>query len=242
MPVHLTFGSLFSGIGGFDLGLERAGMECRWQVEIDPFCQKVLAKHWPDVPRYGDIKTIDFTEVEPVDLICGGFPCQPVSLAGQRRGQDDERWLWPDFARAIRMVRPRYALMENVPGLLGLGMGDVLGDLSELGYDAEWSVISACSMGAPHTRERVFIMAYPNSLYGEEGLWSQSERRARAIQQVSRTKSACADWSTRMADPSALYRGAHGVSDRLERCEVLGNAIVPQVAEWIGRRIVEQSA
>jgi hypothetical protein len=108
-------GSLFSGIGGLDLGLERAGMEVRWQVEIEPYCNKVLAKHWPNVKRYGDIKSIDWTEVEPVDLICGGFPCQPVSLAGKRLAQEDERWLWPEVDRCLRALRPRYALLENVP-------------------------------------------------------------------------------------------------------------------------------
>lgn len=124
----LTVGSLFSGIGGLDLGLERAGMEVRWQVEIDPYCQRVLAKHWPNVTRYGDIKTIDWTEVEPIDLVCGGFPCQPVSLAGKRRAQDDPRWLWPEFARCLRVLRPRFALLENVPGILTAGFGSVLAD------------------------------------------------------------------------------------------------------------------
>jgi len=138
--MRLTVGSLFSGIGGLDLGLERAGMTVRWQVEQDAWCQRVLAKHWPDVPRYGDIKTIDWTEVEPIDLVCGGFPCQPVSLAGKRRAQDDPRWLWPEFARCLRVLRPRFALLENVPGLLSAGFGDVLGDLAALGYDAEWDV------------------------------------------------------------------------------------------------------
>src|SRR6266487_3849645 len=101
----MRFGSLFSGIGGLDLGLERAGMECRWQVEIDPYCQAVLRKHWPGVPKYEDVRTIS-DELERVDLVCGGFPCQPVSLAGRRRGAADERWLWPEFARLLRVLRP----------------------------------------------------------------------------------------------------------------------------------------
>lgn len=157
-----TFISLFAGIGGIDLGLERAGWECRLQVEWDPFCQHVLAHHWPDVPRLGDITRVDWSTVESVDLIAGGFPCQPFSLAGQRRGKSDERWLWPEFARAIRALRPRYVLVENVPGLLAGhgGMGAVLGDLAELGYDAEWDCVPAAAVGAPHLRYRVWIVAH----------------------------------------------------------------------------------
>lgn len=118
-----TFGSLFAGIGGIDLGLERAGWTGRWQVEYEPFCQRVLAKHWPDVTRYGDIHDVDWSTVEPVDLVAGGFPCQPVSFAGRGEAQGDARWLWPEFLRCIRAVRPSYVLVENVPGLLPRGMG-----------------------------------------------------------------------------------------------------------------------
>lgn len=166
--MNATFGSLFAGIGGLDLGLDRAGWSCKWQVEIDPYCLAVLQKHWPNVPRFGDVKTLTGDELESVDLICGGFPCQPVSCAGKKKGQADERWLWPEFARIIRMVRPRFVLVENVPGLLnaneGRAMGEVLGDLAESGYDAEWNRVSAASVGAPHLRERIFIVAY--SKYG----------------------------------------------------------------------------
>jgi DNA (cytosine-5)-methyltransferase 1 len=164
-----TFGSLFAGIGGIDLGLERAGWECRFQVEIDPYCQAVLAKHWPDVPRYGDITGVDWSGVEPVDLIAGGFPCQPFSVAGKQRRLEDDRWLWPEFQRAIRELRPRYVLVENVPGLLvGGGMDLVLGGLAELGYDTTWDSIPAAAVGAPHLRYRVWITAYANG-QGEPG-------------------------------------------------------------------------
>jgi DNA (cytosine-5)-methyltransferase 1 len=158
-----TFGSLFAGIGGIDLGLERAGWNCRFQVEWDPFCQRVLAKHWPDVPRFGDITTVDWSGVERVDLLAGGFPCQPFSVAGRKKGLADDRWLWPEFAAAIRVLQPHFVLVENVPGLLAGhgGMGNVLGDLADLGYDAEWCVISAADVGAPHLRRRVWIVAYP---------------------------------------------------------------------------------
>ncbi len=164
----MTFGSLFSGIGGLDLGLERAGMECKWQVEQDEFCRKVLTKHWPYVPKYVDVRFIK--ELAYVDLICGSFPCQPVSVAGKQAGTDDDRWLWPEFARIIRLVRPRCALIENVPGLLtannGGAMAEILGDLAALGYDAEWDCVSAESVGAPHLRWRVFVVAYACSYPG----------------------------------------------------------------------------
>ena len=159
MP-NLTHGSLFSGIGGFDLGFERAGIQTLWQVENDPYAVKVLERHWPNVKRYGDIKAIEWEAVEVPDIVSGGFPCQPVSVAGKRRGADDERWLWPEFARCLRVLRPRYAVLENVPGLLALGFGDVLGDLAALGYDAEWDCIPAAAFGAPHLRYRVWVVAY----------------------------------------------------------------------------------
>jgi DNA (cytosine-5)-methyltransferase 1 len=159
----MTVGSLFSGIGGFDLGLERAGMTVKWQVERDPWCQKVLAKHWPDVPRYENVEDVG-GELECVDLICGGFPCQPVSVAGQQKGADDDRWLWPEFKRIVGLLGPRYVLVENVPGLFaangGHAFGEVIGDLAELGYDCEWTVLSAADVGAPHLRKRVWIVAH----------------------------------------------------------------------------------
>src|SRR5262245_35260350 len=128
-----TFGSLFSGIGGIDLGLERAGMECVWQCENDPYASRVLARHWPAVPNLGDAHAVRWEDVERVDLIAGGYPCQPFSVAGQRRGDADPRHLWPRFRDAVRVLRPRYALLENVPGHFSLGFGRVLGDLAELG-------------------------------------------------------------------------------------------------------------
>jgi len=161
----LTVGSLFSGIGGFDLGLERAGMKVIWQSEIDTFASRVLKKHWPDVPNLGDITKVDWSEVERPDVICGGYPCQPFSTAGKRGGANDARHLWPAMHNAIRLLRPSYALMENVRGHLSLGFGRVLGDLAEIGYDAEWQVIPAAAVGAPHKRDRVFIVAYPTSQF-----------------------------------------------------------------------------
>jgi len=135
--------SLFSGIGGLELGLERAGMTVVGQVEIDPWCRKVLAKHWPEVPRHDDVRTcVDWWRSEPrpaVHVVAGGFPCQPASSAGLRLAQDDERWLWPAMARVVRELRPEYVVLENVVGLLDRGFDEVLGSLASLGFDAEWS-------------------------------------------------------------------------------------------------------
>lgn len=165
----MKVGSLFSGIGGLDLGLERAGMTVSWQSEIDPYACKVLAKHWPGVPNHGDIKRIDWGAVEPVDVICGGYPCQPFSTAGKRRGKDDPRHLWPWVRDAIGALRPNYAILENVRGHLSLGGLTVVGELAEIGYDAEWRVVSAAGMGAPHRRDRIIIVAYPNGCDAPNG-------------------------------------------------------------------------
>lgn len=240
--VTLTFGSLFSGIGGIDLGLERAGMQCKWQVELDDYCLKVLAKHWPDVPRYGDIKELDPHDLAPVDLICGGFPCQPVSIAGKRLAQADERWLWPEFFRIVRTLRPRYVLVENVPGLLSAGMGDVLGDLAADGYDAEWDCILAAAVGASHLRCRVFVVAYPTGCYVSEQVSPQSIiRERRAESRGGGSNESRPGWW--LPEPP-LDRMADGVPCGVVRAplKALGNAVVPQVAEWIGRRIVDAAS
>ena len=276
----MRFGSLFAGIGGIDLGLERAGMRCAWQVEIDDYCTKVLEKHWPSVARFRDVRDCGAHNLEPVDLICGGFPCQPVSCAGKRKGTEDSRWLWPEFARVVSELQPRWVLIENVPGLLHLGMGDVLGDLSALGYDAEWDSIPAAAFGAPHLRCRVFFVAHSRRECRKEGAKDagQSEKGTDC--------SSCADNAERSssvadADPSrrgrTYFANAHngrvlqaggsaravfgpsgswlssrtwhtepevgrvadGIPSRVDRLRCLGNAVVPQVAEWIGRRIME---
>lgn len=159
--------SLFSGIGGLDKGLEMAGMTIVAHSEIDPYCCEVLKKHWPDVPNLGDITKIDWNGVPPVDVICGGFPCTDVSVAGKQKGiKDDTRsGLWFYFRDAISVLRPRYAIIENVAGIFssnhGRDFARVLSDLAEIGYDAEWACVSAASVGAHHKRERVFIVAYP---------------------------------------------------------------------------------
>lgn len=226
--MSLSVGSLFSGIGGLDLGLERAGMTVVWQSEIDPYASRVLAKHWPNVPNLGDITTIDWSTVEPVDILVGGFPCQDVSDAGQHCGpagiHGERSGLWASMARGIRHLRPRLILVENVPGLLVRGLGTVLGDLAEIGYDAEWDCLPAAAVGARHLRARVWILAYPSGL--------GPPTQALQFQQPQRS----GWWDT---EPG-LERVADGIPRRLvePRDRALGNAVVPQVAEWVGRRIM----
>jgi len=242
-----SFGSLFAGIGGFDLGLERAGMECRWQVEIDDYCQRVLAKHWPGVRRFGNVRECGKHNLDAVDLICGGFPCQPVSLAGRQEAQGDSRWLWPEFARVVFDLQPRWVVVENVGGLLGQGMGDILADLAESGYDAEWDYIPVSAFGAPHPRYRVWIVAHPPGTGLEEctgdremeiwGATTRPERSGRRIFREARFNS-----GTQWAIEPDVGRVAHGIPNRVDRLRALGNAVVPQVAEWIGHRIMETEA
>lgn len=230
----MTFGDLFAGIGGMSLGLERAGMICKWQVEIDEFCRKVLTKHWPEVPKYGDIRQITGDDLEPVDLIVGGFPCQDISLAGRHAGIDGERsGLWWEMARLIAALRPRYVLIENVPAILGRGMGEVLGFLAGSGMDAEWSTMRTCEFGAPHPRARVFIVAY-----------AKEERRGRRWLIWPTEKSLEAGrcdsefmrpWSVEPRVP----RVAYGVANRVDRVRAIGNAVSPPVAQWLGERILE---
>ena len=166
-----TVGSLFAGIGGFDLGFERAGFETAWQVEINEWCRKVLTKNFPKAERYADIREVGINNLKRVDVIVGGFPCQDISVAGLNAGIDGERsGLWSEYARIIGELRPSFTLVENVAALLGRGIDRVAGDLAALGYDAEWEVVSAADVGAPHLRERVWILAYPRSLAREQRL------------------------------------------------------------------------
>lgn len=251
----MNFGSLFSGIGGIDLGLERAGMTCKWQVEIDDYCQKVLAKHWPKVKRFRDVREVGKHNLEPVDLIAGGFPCQPHSLAGQRRGAADDRNLWPEYIKIIKEMRPRWVVCENVPGIITTILDQVLFDLENAGYTAETLIVPACAFDAPHRRDRVFIVANSN---GDERELSEIARKreekihvawngetwpmADANGQGFRTdmvgRGKAGNWST---EPD-VGRVAHGIPDRMDRIEALGNAVVPQVVEWLGEIILSVDA
>lgn len=160
----MSVGSLFSGIGGIDLGFEREGFETKWFVENNPYCQEVLKRQFPGRPIYGDIAKLDFRSVEPVSILTGGFPCQDISVAGRQAGiiEGKRSSLWKHYARAIGEIRPDYAVIENVPALAYNGLDIVLADLAEIGYDAEWFTLCASDFGAPHRRERIFIVAYPD--------------------------------------------------------------------------------
>lgn len=225
------------------------------QVEIDPFCQRVLTKHWPEVPQHDDVRTcVEWWRSEPrptVDLVCGGFPCQPVSVAGRQLGQADELWLWPAFADVLRGLRPRYAVLENVPGLLNGGMGEVLGDLAEIGYNAEWDCVPAASVGAPHLRDRVFIIAHVAhadrvwQLQQEGGVADVGRWVSHSSSPITWPAPVGAVWWSLEPDvgrvvtgvPTGLDGGINAGS-RVNRIKALGNAVVPQVAEHIGRLVL----
>lgn len=235
--------SLFSGVGGLELGLERAGMTVVGQVEIDPYCRHVLELHWPEVPKHDDVRTAGIwwaSQPRPVvDLVAGGFPCQPFSGLGLRRGVADERWGWPWMESVIRAVRPRYVLVENVADLVRDrdAFGLMLGGLAEFGFDAQWSMLSACAVGAPHSRQRLFLVAYPAGDDGEQPLHLPATFPRRRAGSGAAGSDAGRDWW--LSEPD-VGRVADGLPKRMvaPALHALGNAVVPQVAERIGRLIV----
>lgn len=237
----MKVGSLFAGIGGFDLAARWMGWETIWFSEIDPYANAVLAKHWPGVPNLGDITRIDWSTVERPDLLCGGFPCQPHSLAGKRKGSNDARDLWPEYERAIRALRPRYIVGENVPGLFasdeGRFFGTILGALAALGYDAEWEVVPACATGAPHLRERVWIVAYPER-HGLQG-WSAFSPRWDAESREKQLPRFLLSSLEDEVSAARVWRDRHGIPSRLDvrRNMAVGNTIVPQCAYQIFQAI-----
>ena len=226
----MTFGSLFSGIGGIDLGLVNAGMRLLWHSEIDPYAYKVLKKQWPQVPNLGDVTTIEWNEVERPDLVCGGFPCQDISRAGRRSGIDgDKSGLWRHMHAAIDALRPEYVLIENSTSLTRHGLGRVLTDLASSGFDAEWDCLPAYAFGAPHIRDRIYLLAYPSGR--RHGTPNETVFAGWTSSQLH------GGWS---AEPR-VDRVADGVPDRVDRVRCLGNAVVPRIAEFIGRRLMEVS-
>jgi DNA (cytosine-5)-methyltransferase 1 len=245
----VTCGDLFAGIGGMSLGLERAGFTVRWQVEREPFCENVLTRHWPHVARRRDVRFAGAGTLEPVDLIAGGFPCQDISAAG--RGVGITGWrsgLWREFARIVRELEPRWVLVENVPALRRRGADAVLGDLEAAGYTCWPLVVGARDVGAPHRRDRVWIVG---RLADAERRGVRDESGGRSGAGWTRAAFPAApgerqhEWEEPRTVESAVGRAAHGVSARLAgarwRAELraLGNAVVPQVVEVIGRAIME---
>ena len=299
----MTVGSLFSGIGGFEKGFEDAGFRTIWQCEQDDFCTQVLNKHWPDVPVFRDVREL-YTEggesPEKPDVLIGGFPCQDISLAGKGAGLEGKRsGLWWEFYRIIGEVRPRYAVLENVAALVNRGLPAICGALSEIGYDAEWEIVSAAALGAPHLRERLFLVAYPNGERCEKLNFSASGTTARqcaggsdasnvayssgmgrqARCEEARRKagdgSVGSSESAPMADakskrcrkaredrPDQQEEWAPGggeagtywttqprvcplasrIPRRVDRIRAYGNAIVPQVAEYVGRLVMQHAS
>lgn len=240
---------LFSGIGGFTLGLERSGgFETTAFCEIEPFCRRVLTKHWPYVRQYEDVRTLTAERLQsdgvlPVDVICGGFPCQDISHAGLKAGLAGERsGLWLEYARLIRELGPQLVLVENVAALLARGMGTVLGTLSDLGFHAEWDTVKACSLGHTHMRPRVFIVAYSDRFNGRERLRHTLARAFRSLQAGDGFTGARARERARLANPSELYRGADGLPYRMERNHAIGNAVIPVIPETIGNAIIQARA
>ena len=297
---------LFSGIGGFSLGLERAGMETVAFCEIDPYCRAVLKKHWPEVPIHEDITQLDGTQYRgTVDLICGGYPCQPFSVAGDRKGAEDDRHLWPEYYRLIREIEPGWVIGENVSGHISMGLDQVLSDLENSGYTTETFVIPACAVDAPHRRDRVWIIGYRNDkgqstgtinaeasglqavghtssaggrssgprkpefqLGGDvlapggreektnaadrsgenvadsdsgsgEGELASSINQKKRAQPGKRQVGPCGDGFRQWPTEPDVGRVANGVPRRLDRIRALGNAVVPQIPEIIGRAIME---
>ncbi len=268
-------------------------MRVVWQCEQDDFCRRVLDRHWPGVPCYPDVTELRGFDVEPVDVLCGGFPCQDISVAGRGAGIRGERsGLWGEYARLIRELRPRYVIVENVSALLARGLDVVLTDLAACGYDAEWDCIPASAVGAPHRRDRVWLIAYPQrdelrqqstglawvnveAITGNDGSpesladaevepvgaglctdeprglrWGRSSDGSSAGELQDADSSALQPWrvggraaqaggSEWWAVEPPVGRVAHGVPDRLDQLAALGNALVPQIAEWLGRRILD---
>jgi DNA (cytosine-5)-methyltransferase 1 len=293
---------LFSGVGGFSLGLERTGgFRTVAFCEIEPYCRAVLRKHWPDVPCYEDVRTLTAERLAAdgisVDVICGGFPCQDISNAGKRVGIEGERsGLWSEIARLVGELRPRLVIVENVSALLGRGLGRVLGDLAALRYDAEWHCIPASSVGAPHQRDRFWLVAHAQD--NGTGWWQQQPEGGEGEGHVADAGGAGLEGqrqpigvspafpiscflSEALADAALMLRDggdyhgdrspegcgsvpeprdgrcdaraqrgwwrtepdvgrvAHGVPSRVDRLRALGNAVVPQIPEIIGRAILQ---
>ncbi len=242
---------LFSGIGGFSLGLERTGgFETVAFCEIEPFCRRVLAKHWPEVPCYDDVRTLTAERLAAdgiaVDVICGGFPCQDISDAGRRVGIEGARsGLWSEIARLAGELRPDFIVVENVAALLSRGLGTVLGDLATLGFDAEWHCVPAYYAGADQQRDRVWILAYPEG--SQEGsavaryCGGEADRgwALKASQAGGRT--GLRGWQDRVAEPR-MGRVVDGFPGCVDRLAALGNAVVPQIPELIGRAILQAEA
>lgn len=226
---------LFSGIGGFSLGLERAGMTTEAFCEIDPYCRKVLARHWPEVKRHNDVKQLDGSQYAgTIDVICGGYPCQPFSAAGKQLGEKDPRHLWPEMRRIIREARPRWVIAENVRGHVRLGFDTVAAQLEDDGFTVWPFIVPACAVGAPHRRDRLWIIAHAerNQQPRQESCGGEAGRMGREQQSLPWDR----DWQGALRE----FRGMDdGLSYRVDRVDTLRNSVVPQIPELIGQTIIQ---
>ena len=244
---------LFAGIGGFSLGLERAGMETAAFCEILPECQVVLRKHWPEVPIYADVTQLKGADLGQIDIISGGFPCQDISNAGRQKGLTEgsrSGTLWEEYRRLIGEIRPRWVLIENVKALISGGGGEwfarLLGDLAALRYDAEWHCIPAAYAGAPHIRDRVWILAYPQAtgrhLAGSNILNSSLCIQGGNCWPLDTPRVLAARRRILSAGNGTLHRTDDGFTNILDRIRILGGTVVVPIVEGIGRAIVEAEA
>jgi DNA (cytosine-5)-methyltransferase 1 len=265
---QLTHGSLFSGIGGFDLAAHWCGVKTLWQVEREPFCQNLLKQHFPKTKLFDDVTKVGKNELQPVSIISGGFPCQPFSHAGKRKGKTDNRYLWPDMFRVIKELQPNYIIGENVPGIITLALDEVLTSLESEGYHNETFVLPACGIGAWHKRDRVWIISYKkdrfntNSRKQQNAYWQTVEEKVELLSNTSRIgheesgafgkpfdPKKTPTWETAQpfdgcipniwqSEPN-VGRVAHGIPKRVDRIKGLGNSIVPQMAYIIFQSILQ---
>jgi DNA (cytosine-5)-methyltransferase 1 len=235
----LTMLDLFSGIGGFSLAASwTGGIKTVMFCENEPYCQKVLKKHWPDIPIHDDIRTLRGEDVGTVDIVCGGFPCQPFSCAGKRRGKEDDRYLWPEMFRVIQETKPTWVVGENVAGLIYLALEDCFIDLEGAGYEVQPFIIPACGVGAPHRRDRVWIIANTQSNTMEKQKMVGQRDHLRQIQKQS-GRMGGAQWSAWTDNQPPMVGMDDGVPDWVDRSKALGNAIVPQVVYPVFQAIVD---
>jgi DNA (cytosine-5)-methyltransferase 1 len=238
----LNVGSLFSGIGGFEIGFKEQGYSIEYFVESDAYCREVLRKNFPGIPIYGNIATIDFRKLPKVDVLTGGFPCQDISIAGKHIGIEGGRSsLWKEYARAINECKPKYAIIENSPLLASRGLETVLQNISEMGYDAEWSCLQASWFGNFQKRERMFIIAYMQML-GFIHAWDDSckgkgvKRFFEAIPIEGRTIGDKERLQEQICS-TKFIRNRNGIPCRVDRIKCCGNAVVPDVSRWIAKRL-----
>lgn len=228
---------LFSGIGGFSIGLERAGMRTIAFCEIDPFCRAVLKKHWPDVPIFDDVRTLTNEQIGPVDLVCGGFPCQPYSIAGPRKGHEDSRDMVQPMLEIVRASEPTWFVGENVEGFIDIGLDSLCSELGSLGYSTRPVSLPACAVGLPTMERHLWIVATTSS----ERLERFWEITVQAIEdgtkELQGSDSRGADrWNL---PESRICRVGERFPRRVDRLRSLGNAIDPMTSELIGRAIMQ---